>query len=97
MSTELPHLPSIEALLADDFRLLTAELGVLAARQQLAVVRAIADELESCLLRCIGEDHLRAQLAEELAQLAVKTLGTVAVLERREPRPDAVEFRSGVY
>jgi hypothetical protein len=84
MSAELPHLPSIEALVADDCQLLTAELGMLAARQQLAVVRAIADELEACL-HSVGEDQLRAQLAEELARLAVRTLRTAGALERREP------------
>ena len=69
MSVRSLHLPSFRALAARDEQLLTDELQLLAFKRQIAVVRALADEVERCLLRGGESEHLREQLAQELAHL----------------------------
>lgn len=81
------HLPSIEALLSGDDRLLHQELGGLAVRRQTAVVRALLDQLE-CLSPLSAIEGLRAQLVEELARLGCTMLEAAASLSSTtEPVP----------
>jgi hypothetical protein len=67
------HLPSLRALRASDERLLAEELRVLATKQQIAVVRTPADELERCLVRGGAPLAVQGQLVEELARLGCRS------------------------
>jgi len=75
-------LPSLRALDADDDRLLDQELGLLATRRQIAVVRAIADELERCAQGGSVLETLRAQFIEELSRLGCRSLEVAAALAK---------------
>ena len=79
MSTS-PHLPSLQALSVRDDRLLAEELHVIAARQQLAIVRTLADEFERCLVRCVDAQGAREQLVQELTRLGCRSLETAAAM-----------------
>lgn len=72
------HLPSVDALEAADDALLRAELEQLSVRRQVAVVRALADELDR--LGPASADCLRPQFVEELARLGCRVLETAAAL-----------------
>jgi hypothetical protein len=73
------HLPSIDALVGPDDRLLGEQLRWLAIREQAAVVRALSDHLE-CLGPGQPDDSLRAQLVEELARLGCRIFEAAAAL-----------------
>lgn len=81
------YLPSVRALDAPDDALLREELRCLAARQQAAVVRALADQLDR-VSPGQAAVNLREQLAEELARLGCRILEAAATLvEKIEPAP----------
>jgi len=82
MSTTAFALPSLSALHADDGRLLDQELRLLATRRQIAVVRAIADELERCVRGSGVLETLREQFIEELSRLGCRSLEAAAALAR---------------
>ena len=75
-------LPSLRALHAVDDRLLDQELRLLTTRRQIAVVRAIADELERCLHGGSVLESLRAQFIEELSRLGCRSLEAAAALAK---------------
>jgi len=75
-------LPSLRALHAVDDRLLDQELRLLTTRRQIAVVRAIADELERCLQGGSVFESLRAQFVEELSRLGCRSLEAAAALAK---------------
>ncbi|HEX8795167.1 MAG TPA: hypothetical protein VF765_29670 [Polyangiaceae bacterium] len=82
MSTTASPLPSLRALGAADDRLLDEELCLLATRRQIAVVRALADELERCVQGSHLLETLRAQFVEELSRLGCSTLEAAAALAK---------------
>jgi hypothetical protein len=85
------HLPSVQALGASDDRLLRDELRCLAVREQAALVRSLAEQVEH-LGPWGAQPSLRAQLVEELARLGCRALEVAAAMsEMTEPAP-----RSGV-
>jgi len=75
-------LPSLRALDADDERLLDEELRLLATRRQIAVVRAIADELERCAHGGSILETLREQFIEELSRLGCRSLEAAAAIAK---------------
>jgi len=75
-------LPSLRALGANDDRLLDEELRLLATRRQIAVVRAVADELERCVQGGGLFESLRAQFIEELSKLGCRSLEAAANLAK---------------
>jgi hypothetical protein len=75
-----PHLPSLQALSVRDDRLLAKELHLIAARQQLALVRTLADEFERCLVLGVGAQTMREQLVQELTRLGCRSLETAAAM-----------------
>jgi hypothetical protein len=77
------HLPSLRALRAGDERLLAEPLCVVATRQQIAVVRTLADELERCLGRGGAALAVQGQLVEELARLGCRSIETAAAMAER--------------
>jgi hypothetical protein len=85
------HLPSVLALTSENNELLSAELRILAARRQIAVVRTIADQLESVLANSATFGGLRDQLVEEVARLAYRSLEAASEMVRQAPE------QSGVY
>ncbi len=81
------YLPSVQALDAPDDALLREELRCLAARQQAAVVRALADQL-ALVSPGQASGNLREQLAEQLARLGCRILEAAATIsERTVPAP----------
>jgi hypothetical protein len=75
------HLPSLRALQTSDDEQLCEELGLLAVREQVALVRDFADELE----RLTSPERmrgLRQQFVEELARLGCRVLETAAAASR---------------
>jgi hypothetical protein len=88
------HVPSLFALSSHDDRVLANELRAAAVRQQVALVRALADEVErGTLATCVDGQALREQLAYELARLGCQTLEAAAKLVMDL---DAVE-ESGIH
>jgi hypothetical protein len=83
------HLPSVHALCAPEDGLLHQELRCLAVREQAALVRALAAELE-CLAPWGATLSRRQQLVEELARLGCRLLEAAASLS------EAVEPQSGI-
>lgn len=77
------HLPSLRALRASDEGLLAEELRVLATKQQIAVVRTLADEVEPCLMRGGTAPAVQEQLVQELARLGCRSLETAAVMAEK--------------
>jgi hypothetical protein len=73
--------PSLIARYASDEGRLYEEVRVLAVREQAAIVRALADELEA-LAPWGTTGTLRQQLVEELARLGCRILETAATLSR---------------
>jgi hypothetical protein len=87
-------LPSVRALLSLDERLLTEELHLVATRRQIAVVRAIADELERCVATDPVVRALQEQLVHELAKLGCRSLEAAAALaEEENTAPPSGVFR----
>ncbi len=72
-------LPSLCALHTRDGERLRDALDLLVVRQQVAVVRAFADELERMAARGSSET-LRPQLVEELARLGCRILEAAATM-----------------
>jgi hypothetical protein len=86
------HLPSLRALQTSDDERLREELYLLAVREQVAVVRAFADELE----RLTSRGRTRAlyeQLVEELARLGCRILETAATASRMAEPATPVDAR----
>jgi hypothetical protein len=86
------HLPSLRALQASDDERLREELCLLAVREQVAVVRTFADELE----RLTSRGRIRGlyeQLVEELARLGCRILETAATASRTAEPPAPAETR----
>jgi hypothetical protein len=73
------YLPSLKALNEPDDGLLREELKLVTVRQQVAVARTLADQVEG-----ITSPHkvhtLRAQLVEEMARLGCRLLEGAATL-----------------
>ena len=92
MFTRTEHLPSLQALRASDERRIDEELRVVATRQQLAIVRTFADEVERCLVRGGALQTLRDQVMHELAQLGCRSLELAAAMAKRDTD---VEEKSG--
>jgi|HubBroStandDraft_5_1064220.scaffolds.fasta_scaffold150277_2 hypothetical protein len=80
------HLPSLRALQSSDDQPLREELSLLAVREQVAVVRAFADEVERLTFggRMCGPYE---QLVEELARLGCRILETAATASRTVEPP----------
>ncbi len=76
------HLPSMRALPSDE-RALAEEPRVLATKQQIAVVRTLADALERCLGRGDASVAIQGQLVEELARLGCRSLETAAAMAEK--------------
>jgi hypothetical protein len=77
------HLPTLRALQTSGDERLREELCLLAVREQVAVVRAFADELE----RLTSQGSVRGlceQLVEELARLGCRILEAAATASRVE-------------
>jgi hypothetical protein len=75
------HLPSLRALQTSDDEQLHEEFSLLAVREQVAIVRALADELE----RLTAQGRMRGrceQFVEELARLGCRILETAATASR---------------
>jgi hypothetical protein len=62
-------LPSLHLLQTGDDRQLLDELGLVATRQELAIVRTLADELERCRRMRGAVKAIREQLVNELTRL----------------------------
>lgn len=88
------HLPSLRALRAGDERLLAEKLRVVATKQQIAVVRTLADELERCLGRGGAALAVQGQLVEELARLGCRSIETAAAMAEG---PVGVAEQSGTH
>ena|GEM_PF-3192909 len=73
--------PPVRTPYASDDERLREELRVLAVREQTALVRALADELEH-LAPWGTTGGLRQQLVEELARLGCRIIETAATLAR---------------
>jgi hypothetical protein len=69
------------------------DLRLVATKRQVAIVRALVDELERCLARG-GATAAREQLVHELARLGRKTLETAAALSTKTA---PTEEKSGVH
>jgi len=94
--THPDHLPSLQALEARDERLLRRELGVVALKQEVAVVRMLADELERDLETDLTAGSVRKQLADELLELGCRVLAAAAAMAKSGEGTREVEERSGV-
>jgi hypothetical protein len=70
------------------------ELRVLATKQQIAVVRTLADELERCLVPGGAALAVQGQLVEELARLGCRSLETAAAMAEK---PVDVAEQSGTH
>jgi len=80
-----PRLPSIQALVATDDGLLREELFYLAVREQAAILRTLADQIE-CLARSGAGGG--GQIIEELARLGCRALEAAASMSKSvEPVP----------
>ncbi len=86
----LAHIPSLAALESGGDQLL-AELRFARLRSQVAVVRAIADQVEH-VTRTGDADGLHDQMTEEMARLGCQLLEAAGLLAG-SPRPD----ESGVF
>ncbi len=64
--------------------------GIVATRQEIAIVRMLADELERCLDKGIDGYTLRAQLAQGLALLGERVTETAAAMTD-------IEEHSGIH
>ena len=84
MSMKALALPSLRALDADDDRLLDEELRLLSTRRQIAVVRAIADELERRVQGGSLLETLREQFIDELSRLGCRSLEAAAALAKAD-------------
>ena len=73
--------PPVRTPYASDDERLREEVRVLAVREQTAIVRALADELEH-LAPWGTTAGLRHQLVEELARLGCRIVETAAILSR---------------
>lgn len=93
-TTVLQHLPSLRALRASDERLLEDELRLVATKQQIAVVRTLADELERCLVHGGAAADLQEQLVQELARLGCRSVETAAAMAEK---PVDLAERSGTH
>jgi hypothetical protein len=85
-------LPSLND--ANDDSLLAQELGVVAAKHQIAIVRTLTDELERCLMRGSAMRAIRAQIVHELARLGCRSLEVAAAMT---DEPHDAEEQSGVH
>jgi hypothetical protein len=82
------HLPSIEALTANDDELLTVELKVSEVKDQLAVARALIDAIgERDLLSEF--EHPSETTVEEIAQLGKAFVAIASALTEKRPVPDS--------
>jgi 2-keto-3-deoxy-6-phosphogluconate aldolase len=93
-TTVLQHLPSLRALRASDERLLEDELRLVATKQQIAVVRTLADELERCLVHGGAATALQEQLVQELARLGCRSIETAAAMAEK---PADLAEQSGIH
>jgi len=87
----LAHIPSVATLESDDERRLARELRLARLRSQVAVVRAIADQVEH-LSRAGDGDGLGEQLIEEMARLGCRLLEAAGSMAE----PPSVED-SGIF
>jgi hypothetical protein len=87
------HLPSLRALQTSDDEQLHEEFSLLAVREQVAIVRALADELE----RLTAQGRMRGrceQFVEELARLGCRILETAATASQTTEPTTSMGFRS---
>jgi hypothetical protein len=85
------HVPSLRAQTYDDERL-REDLALFAVRQQVAIVRAFADELKRLTSR-EGTRGLCEQFVEELARLGCRILETAATASRTMEPPTPMVTR----
>jgi hypothetical protein len=85
-------LPSIAALQSNSDEQLAGELRVAELREQLAVVRTLADQIEQ-LSRPIDTESLYEQLVEEMARLGCRVLEAAAALAKSYPEDSGVFAR----
>ncbi len=75
------HIPSLATLESNDDGLLAAELQLACVREYVAVVRALADQVDD-LARPGDADGLSEQLIEEAARLGCRLLEAAAAMTR---------------
>lgn len=81
------HLPSIEALTSSDDDRLIAELRICEVRDQVAVARALLDEVDRIVpVSADGRVPPPGQVAEELARLGCKIVEIASALTRGDER-----------
>jgi hypothetical protein len=85
-------LPSIAALQSDSDGQLTAELRLAELRKELAVVRALADQIDQ-LARPGDTEGLHGQLVEEMARLGCRLFEAAAALTKSYPEDSGVFVR----
>lgn len=79
LPTMLTHIPSLAALESNDDSQLTSELRLARLRSQVAVIRSLADHVET-LARPDDAHGLSAQIAEELCRLGRLLVQTAGAL-----------------
>ena len=92
------HLPSIEALTSTDDHRWIRELCVLSLREQVAVARALLDEVEALApLSVDGHPSPEGQVAEDLMRLGCRMVEMASTLSRvpgEDPTPRRGEAAS---
>ncbi len=86
------HLPSVEALTANDDSLLTAELKVSEVKEQLEIARALIDAIEQRDLLSDLEHVSDPRLVEEIARLGKAFVTIAAALAHRDPPQSQILF-----
>jgi hypothetical protein len=86
--------PSRTILRDRDDRRDDSDPRLITAKRQVAVVRALADELERCLVRGTAAPTIRDQLVRELAWLGRRSLEIAAALSAKTA---PAEEKSGVF
>ncbi len=86
------HLPSLEALVADDDERMTAELSLLEAREQVAHARLLLEHAERLVpeggtMLAEGAAEGATRIAAELARLGYRMVAIASAL-RRVQQPD---------
>ena len=87
----LAYVPSLAALESDDHGRLVAEFRLARLRSQVAVVRAVADQIEY-MSRRAEADGLGEQLIEEMARLGCRLLEVAGRLAGTPPTEESGVF-----
>jgi hypothetical protein len=94
------HLPSIEALTANDDERLITELRLSDVREHAAALRELLEEVEGLMRASVGacegaspDGHARGLVAKELARLGCKIVELAGTLTREKGPASAIEMR----